>query len=229
MDSTISLVSVPLFRDMPDEDRKALASIAGTLEYGRAETVFHEGDPADRFFVVKSGRIKIFKLSADGKEQILHIFGSGEPFGEAPVFSGKRFPASAETLEKSVVHFFPRTAFVDLIKQQPSLALNMMAVLSERLHRFTDMIEQLSLREVPERLASYLLYQSAVRGCTTEIDLDVTKTQLASFLGTIPETLSRVLARMEQQGLVQLSGQRRISLTDREALEALAGSEIRLE
>ena len=86
--------------------------------------------------MVVSGKVKIFKVSMEGKEQILHIFGPGEPFGEVPVFAGQQFPASAEALEKSRLFFFSREAFIDLIKRNPDLALNMLAVLSRRLRRF---------------------------------------------------------------------------------------------
>ena len=104
------------------------------------------------------GQVKIFKASSDGKEQILHILGPGEPFGEVPVFSGQQFPASAEALRKSRLIFFPRSDFVNLITANPSLALNMLAVLSMRLRQFTVQIENLSLKEVPGRLATYLIY-----------------------------------------------------------------------
>jgi CRP/FNR family transcriptional regulator len=228
MDMFTSISAVPLFEGLPAGDRQALASIAAARAYARGQSIFNEGDPADRFHVVISGRVKIFKLSADGKEQILHLFGPGEPFGEAPVFSGKTFPASAAALEQTVTIFFPRRAFVDLITRNPSLALDMLAVLSERLHRFTDLIEQLSLREVPERLAAYFLYRRTENGAEDTLELDLTKTQLASFLGTVPETLSRVLARMEKSGLISLIGLRSIRLRDIGGLERLARTETRL-
>jgi CRP-like cAMP-binding protein len=98
--------------------------------------------------------------SAEGKEQILHIYGPGHPIGEVPVFSGSRFPANAMAIEKSRMLFFPRRDFVDLISAHPSLALNMLAVLSLRLRQFTVQIENLSLKEVPARLASYLIFLS---------------------------------------------------------------------
>lgn len=219
---------VPLFSGLPSEDRRDLASIATAVSFQRGQNVFLEGDPAERFFAVTTGRVKIFKLSADGKEQILHMLGPGELFGEAPVFSGQPYPASADAVAATTALCFPRGAFRDLIARNPGLSLDMMAVLSRRLHEFTDMIEQLSLREVPERLANYFLYYSTQLGGIDAFELDVTKTQLASFLGTIPETLSRVLARMDRRGLISLSGQRRITLRDREALERLARAEDRL-
>lgn len=219
---------VPLFAGLPPEDCRKLASIATAMSFQRGQTVFLEGEPGERFFAVTEGKVKIFKLASDGKEQILHMLGPGELFGEAPVFSGQPYPASAEAVTASTALCFPRKAFRDLITRNPGLSLDMMAVLSRRLHEFTDMIEQLSLREVPERLANYFLYYSAQQGGIDAFELDVTKTQLASFLGTIPETLSRVLARMDRRGLISLIGARRITLRDREALGRLARAEERL-
>jgi CRP/FNR family transcriptional regulator len=139
-----------------------------------------------------------------------------------PVFAGERFPAYAEALEDSRSFFFPRTAFVELIKGYPALALNMMAVLARRLRRFTGMIENLSLKEVPGRLAAHFLYLSDRKEGAGELQLDISKNQLASLLGTIPETLSRILARMCKEGLIETTGQRQVRILDRAGLEELA-------
>jgi len=186
-----------------------------------------EGDAGTGFYVVISGRVKIFKLSAEGKEQILHIFGPGEPFGEVPVFEGRHFPASAEAMAESQLFFFPRTSFVALIKKNPFLALNMLAILSRRLRRFTALIDDLSLKEVPGRLAAYLLYLSEQKRGSAVLELTITKGQLASLLGTIPETLSRILGKMSAQGLIESAGPR-IRLLDRQGLENLVDSGGRL-
>ena len=167
--------------------------------------------------MVGEGRVKIFKVSPGGKEHILHIFGEGEPFGEVPVFYGQPFPASAEALVKTRTIFFPRDRFVLLVEANPSIALNMLAVLSMRLRRFASQIESLSLKEVPTRLANYLIYLSTEQGNNDVVELDISKGQLASLLGTIPETLSRIFAKMTEEGLIRVNG-RTISLLDKEAL-----------
>ena len=156
--------------------------------------------------MVVAGRVKIYKLSADGREQILHIFGAGEPFGEVPVFEGRRFPAHAVALDQTRCLFFPRVAFVGLISQNPSLSLNMLAVLSRHLRRFTELVDNLSLKEVPGRLAAHLLYLSERKAGANSLEFDVPKGQLAGMLGTIPETLSRILTRMVKQGLIEYDG-----------------------
>ncbi|HSB51516.1 MAG TPA: Crp/Fnr family transcriptional regulator [Dissulfurispiraceae bacterium] len=215
------MAHIPLFSGMPKEHIEELTDIVVDQTFGKGQSIFSEGDEASGFYVVITGRVKVFKLSPEGKEQILHIFGAGEPFGEVPVFGGGRFPANAETIEKSRIFFFSRPAFVDLIRRQPSLALNMLAALSRLLRQLTHLVENLSLKEVPGRLAAYLLHLSQIREGSDDLELDVAKGQLASMLGTIPETLSRILAKMTNQGIIEMQG-RRIRLTDRQALEDLA-------
>jgi len=222
------IAAIPLFQGLPREQQGDLARIVMDQIFKRGQMIFSEGDEGSGFYVVLSGRVKVFKLSPDGKEQIFHILGPGEPFGEAAVFAGEKFPAYAEALTESRVCFFPRLAFVGLIKKNPSLALNMLAVLSRRLRKFAALVEDLSLKEVPGRLAAYLLFLSERKKGMKELELDVSKNQLAGLLGTIPETLSRILARMTRERFIKASGQRRIQILDRKALEELASGESRL-
>lgn len=220
--------SIPLFEGLPPDQIEALFRISSENNYGRGENIFSEGEEGSGFYVVGTGRIKVFKMSPEGREQILHIFGPGEVFGEVPVFAGKRFPASAETMEKSLILFFPRDALLSLIEKNPAIALNMLAVLSMRLRRFTSMIDDLSLKEVPGRLAKHFLYLDEHGKGNGHLELNITKGQLASLLGTIPETLSRILARMADQELIGLEG-KRVKILDREGIEELAEGFRRLQ
>jgi CRP/FNR family transcriptional regulator, dissimilatory nitrate respiration regulator len=215
------IAAITLFEGLDRSHLEELAPIVKEQTFRKKETIFSEGEPGRGFYVVGSGRVKIFKLSPDGKEQILHIFGAGEPFGEVPVFVGRNFPANAESLEDCRILFFPRESFVELIKRNPSIALNMLAVLSRRLRVFATLIEDLSLKEVPARLAAYLLYLSEKGKKPEELELTITKAQLASLLGTIPETLSRILGKMISQELIESDG-RKIRILNREGLRALS-------
>lgn len=207
-----------LFEGLPSEQIEALAEIAVIKKFEKGENIFFEGDDGIGFYVVGEGKVKISKISPAGKEHILHIFGGGEPFGEVPVFNGMPFPATAEALIKTNSLFFPREKFVRLVESNPSLALNMLAVLSFRLRKFTTQIENLSLKEVPARLASYLVYLSEEQENNNIVELDISKGQLASLLGTIPETLSRIFSKMNDGGLIEVNG-KRITLLDLEALK----------
>lgn len=206
-----------LFDGLPESQITAIADIAVEKKYKRGQTIFFEGDLGIGFFMVGEGKVKIFKVSPAGKEHILHIFGAGEPFGEVPVFHGQPFPANAEALANTTTLFFPRDRFVLLVEQNPSIALNMLAVLSFRLRRFAAQIENLSLKEVPARLAGYLIYLSEEQNNDKEVELDISKGQLASLLGTIPETLSRMFAKMSEENLIKVNG-RKIQLLDYQGL-----------
>ncbi len=207
-----------LFSGLPAEQLQEINKICVSKRYAKGTTIFFEGDPGIGFYMVASGKVKIFKMSFDGKEQILHIFGPGEPFGEVPVFHGSPFPANAETLAESEVLFFPRTEFVGLITANPSLALNMLAVLAMRLRRFATQIENLTLKEVPGRLASYLHYLMEEQHRQDKVVLDIPKGQLASLLGTSSETLSRIFSKMTEEGLIRVEG-KTIFILDSEGLK----------
>jgi len=225
---TEEIADIPLFQGLTAKHYEELAMIVIDQVMPRGQMIFSQGDDAAGLYLVVSGRVKIFKLSPEGKEQILHFFGAGEPIGEAAVFAGGKFPAYAEAMEETRLFYFPRPAFIDLIRKYPSVAMKMLAVLSLRLRKFTSQIEDLSLKEVPGRLAAHLLYLGEGKKGAVELELEVSKNQLASLLGTIPETLSRILARMARDGFIQLSGQRRIRILNRKGLEELASGERRL-
>ena len=227
MDIAGRLAPISLFNGLPLKHLNELAAIARPRVFKKGEPIFFEGEEGAGFYVVLTGRVKVYKTSPDGKEQILHMFELGECFGEVAVFTGQGYPANALADVKSSLLYFPRSEFTDLIKKEPSLALNMLAVLSVRLRRFAGLIESLSLKEVPGRLAAYLLYLSEKEGNASEIRLDISKGQLASLLGTIPETLSRILSRMNRLEIIKANGSE-ISLADRAALEELAAGEKRL-
>ncbi len=222
MEKILEIISqTPLFQNLSEDDLKRMRRIAKDKFYNKGQTVFSEGDDGNGFYVVAAGKVKIYKVSLEGKEQILHIYGTGNPFGEVPVFSGEQFPANAQTLLKSHLLFFPRTAFTELIAKNPSLCLNMLAVLSMRLRQFTLQVENLSLKEVPGRLASYLLYLAQEQGIEDTVSLPISKGQLASLLGTIPETLSRILTKMTTSNLIEVSSGE-ITLLDPVGLEELS-------
>ncbi len=223
-----ALAAIPLFDGLSRQELEDMAMIVLRQDITRGRLIFAEGDAGTGFYVLTEGRVKIFKLSPEGKEQILHIMTPGEPFGEVAVFAGEPFPAYAEALEDGSVLFFPRAAFIELIRNNPSLSLKMIAMLSLRLRKFTAVIESLSLKEVPGRLADYFLSLGNEQGGDQWLTLDVSKNQLASLLGTIPETLSRILARMVKEGLIETRGQRQVRIADRMGLEELAGGLRRL-
>ena len=218
------LSQCPLFEGLSDIDRSALLEVAIERHLPKKAPLFADGDRAEGFYLILAGSVKVFKTSPDGKEHILHIFGPGEPVGEVPVFSGKEFPAFAETLKKSDLLYFPRARFLDLASRQPQILLNMLATLSVRLRQFAQKIEQLSLKEVASRLSETLLEMAGEpsgQGKKGVAQLRITKGQLASQLGTTPETLSRTFQKMTRLGLIRVES-RRVEVLDRRGLQELA-------
>ncbi len=209
--------TLPLFKGLEAEHIDNIAGIAETRTFHKGEIVFSEGDLGNGFYIIETGRVKIYKLSLEGKEHIFHIYGPGKPFGEVPVFQGSHFPATAQALESSRLVFLPRREFVGLITAHPSLAMNMLAVLSMRLREFTVMVENLALKEVPARLAAYLLVLAEEQDNNNTVTLPVSKNQLAGLIGTTPETISRTLTKMAGDGVIQVSN-REIVLRDMESL-----------
>lgn len=219
-DKLSALGSIKLFEGLPKAQLATLAGITLLRKYKAGDPLFEAGQPGTHFYAVVSGKVRVYRAAPNGKEQILHVFGGGEAFAEVPVFEGKTYPASAQALEESVLVCIPRKEFVEVLRRDPELALGVMALLSARLRAFVSQIAQLSLKEVPERLAGYLLLLRASQN-RDELVLDLPKSQIASYLGTIPETLSRALKKLSEQGLIETSGNK-VKLLDPDALAALA-------
>ena len=210
-----------IFQGLPREQLAALAQISRAQFYEKGAILFHQGDEGNGFFIIQSGRVKVFQLSVGGREQILHIFGAGDHFAEVPAFDGKSFPASAAALERTEVLFFPRQFFLQLLEQIPTLSIKMLSSYARHLRHLSQLVDNISLREVPGRLAAYLLELSDQAGGSQQLDLDVSKGQLAALLGTIPETLSRVLYKLGRDGVINTAGSK-VTILDRKRLQDLA-------
>ena len=212
---------IPSFSGLSERQIEGLREIAVNRHFNKGQIIYSEGDNGDGFYVLVSGLVKIFKVSLEGKEHIMRVVGAGEPFGQVAVYAGRSFPANAQAIAKSRLLFFPRTAFIEMITKNPSLALSMLSVLSMRLREFTVHVENLALKEVPGRLAAYLIYLSKEQGGSDSFTLGISKGQLASLLSTSPETLSRILAQMVGKNLIEVI-RRDITILDLEGLKELA-------
>ncbi|MGE5256339.1 MAG: Crp/Fnr family transcriptional regulator, partial [Hyphomicrobiales bacterium] len=137
MEKVIDVIArIPLFSGLSRAQLAELRGIVLERNFGKGGLIFSDGDEGDGFYVILQGRVKVFKVSADGKEHILHIFTPGQTFGEVPVFAGEHFPANAEAIQESRTLFFPRPAFVALLGKNPGLALKLLADLSVKLRQF---------------------------------------------------------------------------------------------
>jgi len=225
MMATELLRRCPLFAGLKEKDLKRIIAIASPKKIRKKEILFSDGQEAKGFYVILSGRVKLFKVSSEGKEQILHVVSAPDAFAEAILFLEGTYPAFAEAMTDCTLLYFPKKDFVQFMRKNPQLSINMIVTLSHYIKRFATLIEELSLKEVSSRIAKYIVdlsMKSAREGkMTKEVELDLTKTQLALKLGTISETLSRTLAKMKAKGMIEVK-KNKIIILNREALEGLA-------
>jgi len=213
------LKNIPLFAGLGEADLTALETICRLRDCPRGELLFSDGEKAEGFFVVLDGKVKVYKLSAEGKERILHIVHPGGTFAEAAIFGNGLYPAYAEPLLPSRLLFIPKAGFLELLAGNSRIAINMIAGLSRFLRQFAQQIEELTFKDVPARLARYLLDLS--RGRAATVELPVSKSQLASNLGTVSETLSRTLRKLIDDDLILVNG-KKVQILDAARLEELA-------
>jgi CRP-like cAMP-binding protein len=225
MDIEAVLKRCPLFSDLEDREIAEIQAISASKRYPKGTLIFSEDEEAKGFFVLISGRVKVYKLSPEGKEQILHIISPGETFAEAALFAGSTYPAFAESLAETRVLYFSKDGFLDLIRRNPQISLNMIASLSHWLRNFVSLVEELSLKDVSARLSKYLIDLSAKSARSSErgieFELGISKGQLASQLGTISETLSRALRKLRDRRIIEVEG-KKITILQKEALEDIS-------
>ena len=217
------LRSISYFSGLDEAILKALARVSVRRRYDAGQMIFVEGEPCAGLFIVESGRVKVFKLSPGGREQILHIFGAGGGFNDVAVLDGGPNPASAMALEPTSVLVIDRPSMVDLLKRYPALSRAVIENIANRARHLVSLVEDLSLRTVEGRLAKLLLEEA-----TREVDLErvprgLTHAQMAARLGTVREVITRSLHKLEDEGIIKIE-RHRIVILDREALEDKAVS-----
>ncbi|MGE4504487.1 MAG: Crp/Fnr family transcriptional regulator [Desulfovibrionaceae bacterium] len=220
MKASEMLRRVPLFTDLEESDREALAERARIRSFEAGERIISQEEDVRAFFVVLSGRVKIFRSNLEGKEQILYLVDEGQPFCFCTAFTDRPYPVNVDALEPTWVADIPSTAMEDLARRQPMLMLKIVQTLSSRLMEAMNLVEALALQGTRERVAYFLLHAHGASGAPpgAPFPLPVSHKELAKILGTTPETLSRVLQRFVRGGLITASG-RNIRILDREGLE----------
>lgn len=203
-----TLRSCQLFVGLPLADLEKIAAICVVKGLEKGDYLFHEGDPAHGFYVVQRGAINIHRVSAAGREQVIHIFRPSESFAEVALASREGYPAEARAVEPTQVLLVQKDGILDLLRRQPELALRMLGSMSSHLRVLVGQLDDMMLKDVETRLAHWL-----VRRCPqpeaaqkVRIELRGTKRMLAAELGTVSETLSRTLAKFREQGLLEVEG-----------------------
>lgn len=226
MDITKQIMDIGLFHGVSPEKLRLLATQATYRKFKQGEMVIGESDPIRSFYVVITGQLKLYRSSAEGKEQTLQLLGPGDPFGLCTAFATDSFPASAMAIVDSAVLLIPGTIIETVARQEPALLLNIISILSQRLKDSMTLIESLALKEIPGRLASFLrhLLPKNAKSKNTVLELTISQRELAKILGATPEALSRALRKMAIDGILKTAG-RIITVLDHKALEQLAEGE----
>lgn len=197
-----------LFAGLPPADLENIAAITAVKSLEKGDYLFHEGDLAHGFYIVQRGAVNVHRVTAAGKEQVIHVFRPGESFAEAALATPTGYPADARAIEPSQVLLVQKAGILDLVKRQPELAMRMLASMSGHLRVLVSQLEDLTAKDVETRLANWL-----VKRCPNpqseqpvKIELTVTKRVLAAELGTVSETFSRTLAKFREQNLINVKG-----------------------
>lgn len=209
---------VPIFSSLTPEEMCEIAAITTDKTFEKGEMVYTAGDQNEKLFVIHKGRVKISRLSADGREQVLRVLGPGEFMGELSLFSKLPMTDNGEVIEKATMCMIEGSKLKDLMQKYPSITFKVLEELSRRLEKAENLIEDINLRPVEQRLAQALLKMS---DGGNDVVLKMTKGDLASQIGMSQETLSRKLSLFQEQGLIKQTGQRKITILDRERLNEL--------
>jgi len=202
MDLKNEISVFPIFASLDKAQLDRLASHAEVLRIPKKSLFFSEDNSAQGLHVLLSGQVKLFRLAEDGKEQTIFVFGPGEPFCLCSTFSDGRLPANLGALEDSRILFIRPAEYERMVREDPSILLTMMRVMSRRLKDAMDMIDSLSLKQVPSRLMAY--FESRERD--GRVTLDLSQRELAKIIGITPEALSRTLRKMAENKDIRMDG-----------------------
>jgi CRP-like cAMP-binding protein len=214
-----------MFGELSEAELCALASRAVERRLARDEILFVAGDEASGLFAVVAGAVRAFREGLDGREQVIHVERAGATIAELPAFDDRPYPSTVAAEEETTVLFIAKNDVRQLCLEHPLIALAALKILATRLRRCAELVESLSLREVDQRLARWLLAEARARGRRTpaglEVALALTNQQIAARVGTVREVVSRALSRLQQNGFIEVDG-RAVRVVNEEALGVYA-------
>ena len=217
-----------LFRDLDDAVLDVLAKHAVVKRLQRKEILFVAGEPAKGLYVIASGAVRAFRTSADGREQVIHVERAVTTIAEVPVFDNGNYPSTVAAEEPTTVYFLSKQQILKTAYEYPQLALAAVKIMASRLRRCAELVETLSLREVGQRLANLLLDEALSHGFRTpegtRIKLQLTHNQLAARIGTVREVVTRMLIRLQENGLIVHEG-KEVLIPDLKMLAAYSDRE----
>ncbi len=220
-----TLRALPLFSELKVEQVKQIISICKIIKYKKNDILFFEGDNYRGFYILLEGSVKIYKISFEGKESILHLIKQYESFGDVPLFDSGKYPVNAQVIADSVLVFVPHKEFIELIKNNATICFNILVGFAKKMRHLTLKVEEFSTKEITSRLARYLLEEIKKSGTTNlpepSVKITISKKNPASYLGTITDTLSRLLKKLQNEKIIRVDG-KSIFILDLNKLKTLA-------
>lgn len=209
MSADLELIrKIAIFSDLSDEELALIDNVIVRLNYKKKGTIFMEGQPGVGVYFVYSGQVKIFKVSEDGREQILHFRKAGDIFGEVVLFDGGAYPASAEALVDSQVGVIRNQDLENLLMKHPSMAVKLLKLMAKKLRRAQMKVHEITTQDTLRRVIRKLMRLARVYGEKTEqgvkINLELNRQDLASYVGTTRETVTRILSDLKKSGAIEL-------------------------
>ena len=225
LDKTAALKRTRLFEGLDEKTVRVLAERALERRFQKDEVLFVAGEEARGLYVIVEGAVRAFRVSLDGREQVIHVERAGATIAEVPVFDDGTYPSTAAAEEPTTTLFIDKRDMLHLCLEHPEITLGAIRVLAGRLRRCAELVEALSLREVGQRLARFLVAEARRSGTRTDngtwMDLTQTNQQIAARIGSVREVVSRAFARLQHEGLIVVEG-RHLIIPDDAALEAFA-------
>jgi CRP/FNR family transcriptional regulator len=206
-----TLRSLPLFSELSIDEMRRIFSISKVVKIKKNCYVFHEGDNYRGFFILLKGSVKVFRISSEGSEAVIHLIKRFDSFADAPMFEGGGvYLVNAQTMADSILILIPKIGFLKLLSTSPSMCLKILAGFSKRMRGLTRQVAALTTKDVPARFAEFLVEE--IRKSGTDklpepfIKLNVPKKIIASYIGTISSTLSRTINKMQTGNIIRVSG-----------------------
>jgi len=218
----VMLRSLPFFGGLPEERLTRLAREAVVATYVPGAPIAARDQSAEALHLVASGQVKLYRMDAEGREQTLYMLGPGEPFCLCALVDAGEWPAFAAALTEVRVLTFPAAGLAEAARHDPEVLFDLLRLMCRRLKDAMAMIESLALRDLPGRVAGFLLHEADRPPAGRQVHLTISQRELAKIVGATPEALSRALRRLEQAGLLAARG-RDVEILDREGLAREAG------
>lgn len=209
---------VPIFNHLEENQMQEIAKTIQAVSYKKGEHVYHAGDQSDSLYIVNQGRIRVYRLSENGKEQVVRFLLPGDFTGELALFNETTYDAFAEAMVETKVCMIKRSDFQDLLIKYPTISLKVLAEFSMRLSQSEKQTARFATEKVDTRIALFLAECIEQGQEDNTITLPMSRKDLASYLGTTPETISRKFAELETKGLIIQKGNKRINIVDLDKL-----------